>query len=228
MGKSKSTHERTIGKLSSSFNFTYHFLVGAASLTKLAKEIDHKGSKASEEETIQHLGYVCGGIMESVAALESEIWSLYNNGIGFHLGDGIDRVASETLKKVAEDVEKFPILTKYNLALKLARQRELNLGSQPMQDIALLISLRNEITHYKSLFTEEIEKKKLFITLREKDPVPPFFYEGKKMNFYPLQCLTYRRSKWALDTSIQFIEHFYSLLKIQSPLLGHNKDLIKV
>jgi hypothetical protein len=216
-------------RISFRFNFTYHFLVGAASLTKLAKEIDNKGLKASHEEKIQHIGYVSGAIMQSVAALESEVWTLYHHGVGHHLGsNGIDKIASEALKIVYDDIEKFSTLSKYNLALKLTRQRKLNFGIQPMQDAALLISLRNEITHYKSLMTEQLENKTLFDTLKKKDSKSPSFYEGKGGNFYPLHCLTYRRSEWALNTAILFLEHFYHELEIQSPLSNQNRNLLKV
>lgn len=204
-------------------------MVSAAALTKLAHEIDQKGIQVTEEEKTVHLGYVSGAIMQSVAALESEIWTIYNHGLGHHLGsDGIDRVASETLNAVSTEVDKISILPKYNLALKLSRQKELDLGSQPMQDTKLLINLRNEITHYKSLFTEEIENKQLFTILKQKDSVPPSFFVGEVKNFYPLHCLTYRRSKWALNTAISFIEHFYAELGIESPLARQNRNLIQM
>ena len=73
--------------------------------------------------------------MQSVAALESEIWTLYNHGVGHHLGsEGFDKVASEILKTVADDIEKISTLPKYDLALKLIRKAKLDLGAQPMQD----------------------------------------------------------------------------------------------
>ena len=84
------------------YNFTYNFLVGAASLTKMAIEIEKKGKSSTEIERFEHKAFVAGCIMQSVAALESEVWSLLNLGPGHHLGsDGLEKESKETLSIVA-------------------------------------------------------------------------------------------------------------------------------
>lgn len=211
------------------FNFTYNFLVGAASMSRLANEIDSNGLQATDEEKVQHLAYVSGSIMQSVAALESEVWSILNHGPGHHLGsNGLDKKGAEILAIVADSLERQSILDRYDLALQLIKRKSLDHGRQPMQDAKLLIGLRNEITHFKSLWTPEIDNKKLFQTLENKDSTPPSFYQKNGMNFFPLKCLTHNRAKWGLKTVLEFIDHFYSELEIQSPLDGHDKNLITV
>ena len=66
------------------YNFTYNFLIGAATMTRLAKDIESKGKDSSEIERFQHKAFVSGGIMQSVAALESDVWSLLFHGPGHH------------------------------------------------------------------------------------------------------------------------------------------------
>jgi hypothetical protein len=212
------------------YNFTYNFLVGAASMTRLAKEIEIKGKDSTETEKLQHKAFVSGSIMQSVAALESEAWSLLFHGPGHHLGsNGLDRESKETLNIVAEAFEKGPpLLTKLDLILQLTRRKKLNLGIQPMQDLDLVISLRNEITHFKSLWTNELDRKKLFKTLEEKDSTPPTYSPEGKQNFFPHICLTHRRAKWALDTVVSFIDYYYKELEIKSPLDGHDRKEITV
>ena len=211
------------------YNFTYNFLVGAAALTKLAIEIENKGKNATETERFEHKAFVAGCIMQSVAALESEVWSLLNRGPGHHLGSNeLDKESKETLSIVAESFEKESVLTKYDLILQLIRRKKLDLGAQPMQDLNLLISLRNEITHFKSLWTNELDRKKLFKTLEDNDSTPPTYCPEGRQNFFPHICLSYRRAKWGLNTVISFIDYYYGELGIKSPLDGRDRKIITV
>lgn len=211
------------------FNFTYNFLVGAASLARLARDIDSKGIRATEEEKLQHLAFVSGSIMQSVAALESEVWSLLNHGPGHYLGsNGLDKNGAEILAIVADSLERESILDRYDLALKLIKRTPLDFGRQPIQDTKLLIGLRNEIMHFKSLWTSKIDRKTLFKDLEKKDPTPPSFYSGNEINFFPLKCLTHSRAKWGVKTAIEFIDHFHVELGITSPLEGYDRELITI
>jgi len=211
------------------YNFTFNFLVGAASLTKMSLEIENKGKQSTEHERLQHKSFVAGAIMQSVAALESEVWSLLYHGPGHHLGsDGLEKNAKDTLAIVADTLERESALTKYDLILQLIRGKKLDLGIQPMQDLGLIISLRNELTHFKSLWTNELERKKVFKILEEKDSTPPPYQPDGYQNFFPHVCLTYKRAKWTLDTVVLFIEYYYNQLGIKSPIDGHDKSLITV
>jgi hypothetical protein len=206
------------------FSFTYHFLIGAETMRDLAAAIDQKGDTASEEEKAQHLGYIAGSIMQSVAALESEAWNMYHNGLGSHLGsNGIDAEASEKLKVFAEDVDRMQLIPRYDFASKLARGVCLDKGSTIIQNLDLLIKLRNEITHYKSLNSEDYETRLLFQSLEKKTVAPPSFFSQKGGNFFPLLCLSHGRATWALKTSVDFLEDFYLKLCILSPLAAYRK-----
>jgi hypothetical protein len=211
------------------YNFTYNFLVGAAALTRLAIEIENKGKDATETERFEHKAFIAGCIMQSVAALESEVWSLLNHGPGHHLGsDGLDNKSKDILSIVADSFDKESVLTKYNLILQLIRRKKLDLGVQPMQDLNLLISLRNEITHFKSLWTNELDRKKLFKILEEKDSTPPTYSPEGRQNFFPHICLSYGRAKWSLDTVVSFIDYYYGELGIKSPLDGQDRKIITI
>ena len=90
------------------------------------------------------------------------------------------------------------------------------------------ISLRNEITHFKSLWTNEQDRKKLFKALEEKDSIPPTYSPEGRQNFFPHICLTYRRAKWSLDTVVSFIDYYYSELGIKSPLYERDRKTLTV
>ena len=183
----------------------------------------------SETEILQHKSFVAGSIMQSVAALESEVWSLVNHGPGHHLGgNDLDKEGKRVLSIVAESLEKETIVKRCDLMLQLIRGKKLDVGKQPMQDLSLLIRLRNEITHFKSLWTTEMDSRTLFDALKAKDANPPSFYAGLGMNFFPHICLNFSRAKWAVDTVVTFIEYYYEELDIKSPLDGHDRYLISL
>ena len=211
------------------YNFTYNFLVGAAAMARLAKKIEEKGKVVNEAEQLEHKAFVAGSIMQAVAALESDIWSLLNHGPGHHLGsDGLDRSAQLTLGIVADTFEKESILKKCDLILQLIRSRKLDMGIQPMQDLKLLVGLRNEITHFKSHWTDEIESKVLFEALKIKDSTRPLYYPDGFMNFFPGICLNYIRAKWAVYTVIDFIDYFYAQIDMKSPLDIFDRKLLSL
>lgn len=217
--------------LVSSTSLTYTLLVGASSLYQHAKEIDNKGMDASEEERIKYLSYISGSVMQSVAALESEVWSVINYGPTHHLGSNNFNIKdNKTLKIVSNSLDKHSILTRYDLILQLLKDKTLNFGIEPIQSIDLLIKLRNEITHYKSLFSPELDRKKLFNTLNDKKFTPPSFYINQihSMNFFPRICLNIELAKWGVKSSISFINYFYSEIGVKSSLEGYNQELLKV
>ena len=208
------------------YNFTYNFLVGAATLAKLALEIDKKGKNVTEAEQLQYKSFVSGCIMQSVAALESEAWSLLNHGLD-HLGsNGLHINTNSILSIVADSIEKERILDRYDLILQITRKKKIDKGKQPLQDLALLIALRNEITHFKSLWTDELDRKKLFNKLQKIDSTRPQFYPEGNMNFFPNICLNHVRAKWALNTVIEFIDYYFMELDVKSPLTIFDRQLI--
>jgi hypothetical protein len=211
------------------YNFTYNFLIGAVTMTRLAKEIENKGKESSETERFQHKAFVSGSIMQSVAALETDVWSILNHGLGHHLGsDGLDKESKQILNIVAETIERESLMKKLNLILQLTRRKRLDFGVQPMQDLDMVINLRNEITHFKSLWTNELDRRKLFKALEDMDSTPPSYAPEGRQNFFPHICLTHGRAKWALETVISFFDFYYKELGIKSPLDGRDRKEITV
>lgn len=206
------------GNLETRFNFTKTFLKGAESLADMAKIIGEKNSVTEEEKGI-YMSYVASSIMQSVAALESEIWSIYNHGPGHHLGsNGLDHEGALLLSKIAKVTERNPTLVKACLILTLLNKVDIDKKSSPFQDMKLVIELRNELGHYKSKGTSDLDREEVFARLRSKNNTPPEFYNNQNYNFFPHICLSHHRAQWALNTTINFINEFYNLLGIQSPL----------
>ena len=70
----------------SRYSFTAQFLRGAARFAQRAREIeDTAGQTADESTKSEHRAYVVAAIMQSVAALESEVSEILLHGPGHHL-----------------------------------------------------------------------------------------------------------------------------------------------
>jgi hypothetical protein len=211
------------------YNFTYNFLVGAATLAKYAKAIEEKGKASTELEQLQYKSFVAGSIMQSVAALESDAWTVVNHGPWHHLrSDGLDKPSLKILSVVSSMLDKESILKKYDTVLQITASRKLKLGDQPMQDVKLLVNLRNELIHFKSLGTDELSRRDLFKQLEKKDSTRPSYYPDGFMNFFPHICLNSSRAKWAVNTVIDFLDHFYRQLEIESSLKNFDRNQITI
>lgn len=204
--------------------FTAQFLSGAAAQTRQAFAIESK-VRVAEEDKVVHLSCVVSAIMQSVAALEADVWDILNHGPGHHLGsNGIDRKAQLFLKPIAAELDRANFLKKGELILHLLEKPALDRGGQVYEETDLLIKLRNEITHYKSQWGNEMEQKKFIASLKQPKksefPSPPWF-AGSGVNFFPQQCLGAKRASWAVDTSMAYLKAFYEKLGVRCPLDGY-------
>ncbi|MBK8178535.1 MAG: hypothetical protein IPK67_06525 [Planctomycetes bacterium] len=174
----------------------------------------------TDEDRALHLGCVTAAIMQSVAALEADIWDVLNHGPGHHLGSNVvDASARELLLPAAEAIDRQELLTRYSLVLHLLGRQPMDPGAEPWQGAALLVRLRNEITHYKSRWGSKRNQEKFFTTLQTKIRRPPSFVPDLGVNFFPLQCLSAERAAWAVETTDAYISVFYVALGIRSPLM---------
>ena len=114
------------------------------------------------------------------------------HGPGSHLGsNGTDNSARVILAPQAECIDKLDSLERFKVILRLLGKPPLLEGEQPWQDMAVLVKLRNEITHFKSKWGQEMERQKLYRALQGfKLPKPPFVLPGS--NFFPHHCLSAR------------------------------------
>lgn len=167
--------------------------------------------------------------MQSAAAVEAESAEVLIHGPGHHLGsNGVDIASREFLAPLAEmiDRQQEP-LERYQVILHLLHKAPLGTGEQPWQDMDIVIKLRNQITHYKSQWGQQMEGKNLFKSLQNlRIKKPPFI--PNTMNFFPHQCLGAGCAAWSVRTAVKFINVFYERLGVRSPLtpyMAQFKDL---
>lgn len=209
------------------YSFTAQFLRGATLFARRSREIeDSEGQTITEDLISEHRACVVAAIMQSAAALESEMSEILLHGPGHHLGsDRNDHRAHDFLIPLADIIDDEPTLNRYDLVLHLLNKPPLNHDVNPYQDTNLLIKLRNEIIHYKSKWGEEMERQKLFTSLKNLRFEKPKFV-SPHTNFFPHQFLSASCASWVVITATNFIDHFFSLIDFTSPLAAHRQNLV--
>jgi hypothetical protein len=203
------------------YSFTAQFLCSSAILARRCAEIE-AGAEPDEQTRTEHRGLVTAAIMQSAAAVEAESAEVLRHGPGHHLGsNGVDTASRDFLAPLAEmiDRQQEP-LERYQVILHLLHKAPLGRGEQPWQDMAILIKLRNQITHYKSQWGQQMEGKDLFKSLQNlRLKKPPFI--PTNTNFFPHQCLGAGCAAWSVRTAVKFINVFYERLGVRSPLTAY-------
>ena len=207
------------------YSFTAQFLHGAAIFTGRAHEIE-QASTFTDRLIVEHRAYVVGAIVQSAAAIESEIAEVAMHGPGHHLGsDHTDHAARDFLLPIADFLSRQkPPLRKYDLVLHFLKKPALDHSSSMYQSAGLLFQLRNDLMHYKSKWGNQMKhEKKNKNALAKLENLqfsePPFTVPN--MNFFPHRCLSASLASWCVTTSETFINAFYKQLGVTSPLANY-------
>ncbi|MEG4515707.1 MULTISPECIES: hypothetical protein [unclassified Microcoleus] len=226
-----------------SHKLSFSHIKAAAHFAKLSYEIEEKydDSKDSSEVFDEHRSYVIGSIITTVSYLEATINELftdvadgvYSNGLDHNVIALMTRMWKLEIKppnttKGAKtysplDDLKPSVLQKFQIALTLAGKDLFDTGKAPYQDVDYLILLRNALIHYKPewIGTGEKYKDTLNEKLRKKlesriQTINPMTREGSL--FFPHQCLGYGCAKWAVESSVNFSNEFFSKIGLPSNL----------
>jgi len=159
-------------------------------------------------------------ILSAVAYLEANINEFFANTAehGPEAPSDIDSIAVEGLRRLGKLVaQKASVLEKYDTALALCDRPEFDRGAPPYQAVALLIRLRNALTHFTPEWQsgggwphEEAELAKLSKSLRRAFPENNVTEDHQP--YFPYRCLGYGSSKWAVTNSIAFVKEFRARL----------------
>lgn len=199
------------------YTFTGQFLEAATLFTRRARSIEEMpGDKLNEELRSEHRGVVSAAVMQCAAALETEAGEICTHGPGSHLGsNGIIHSDRQFLAPLADVIDNQDTLSRFELILYLLRRPPLDRGHEPFQSASLVVRLRNEITHYKSKWGQDMESSKLFASLKGLRHKPPPFI-SPDANFFPHQCLSAECSAWAVNSAVAFLDAVYCKLGVAS------------
>jgi len=213
------------------YSFAPQFLQGSAIFARRAHEIENYNIDAVDEEMrAEHLSCVSSAVIQCAAALDAEIYDVTHHGPGNHLGSNdLDTTARDSLIPFKDEIDKRPTLDSYERVLSLLQKGPIK-GTHIYESADLLIVLRNELAHYKSMWGLDMDSEKRFVILlsrlrRLKLEKPPFISPEPQTNFFPLICLSASLASWCVKTSVAYIDEFYARLNIISRLKPYEKRL---
>jgi hypothetical protein len=213
-------------------------LKNTAHFARLTGEIEHH-VEFSWGTFKPHEANAMGAVLSSVAFLEAAVNELYADAaedshpseIMRSIGEGY---AIKMPKRVRDllaglwGTERFRVgartLEKYDTALRMAGAARFDRGAQPYQDVALLIQLRNALIHFgpQSHHEGEEEPTRFETKLKGKFPLNPLAAPINPLGndpmqpFLPDKCLGYGCAMWALESSVEFTEEFFSRMGLKA------------
>lgn len=189
----------------------------AALFARHAYAIETSGkTKLSDKLLAEQKAYVTGAIFSSIAFLEATINEFFDDvidGPEEHLkalNSEEKTILGETWKKDLFQMARLPMINKFQIALMLMKRGLLNPGAYPVQDVQLLVDIRNDLIHWKPK-TESISP--VDSTKEREDRCRGRFNFNSLLPnnaFFPGRCLGHGCAEWAVKASIAMVDLFWS------------------
>lgn len=201
-----------------SYFSTYH-LWSAKESSKQAEiiEIAHSGKPKFD---IKHRAHVMNSILSSIAFAEAAINELYQDASDSHhsyisaLNEReISLLADYWNMTEVQNKSHISLLDKYQLALRFCDKPVFEKGSNPYQDVQMVVSLRNAIVHYKPESISSDGDHKLSPKLKSKFPDNKLM-SGSGNPYFPDKCLGFGCTEWAWKSTQKFVDSFFTRLGI--------------
>lgn len=188
------------------YNFAVQHMMAAARFTRHCYQVENDNVDQPFGPFFDEiLSYVSGTILSSIASLEANINEIFADVQDGHIViSGFD---TKVFDASWEEIEKLPILEKYEKFFELATSEKLDKSGRHYQFIKILISVRNSLVHYKPKWHDE-QKEHLILgkQLQGKFKFSPFV--GGNAPIFPMRCMTHNFAEWALESSLAFAAWF--------------------
>jgi len=203
-------------------NYAVQHLMAAARFSKQCGEVQekHLGQPLGEFFSEQ-IACVSATLMLSVASLESNINEFLSDPDKL-----LPELPTNARKEFCDLISEQRILDKYQRVLSVKELELFNPGVQPYQEVDLLIALRNELVHFHPEWHDEQERhKKLGKRLMGHFELNPFIREESGVVF-PQRFISHGCTKWAVESSLLFMETFSQVLRFESKFSKFRERLI--
>jgi hypothetical protein len=172
------------------------------------------------ERRHEHRSLVIASIVSATAFLEASINELFQDaadGNKFNV-TALPEATRNHLTSVwagfeQENVERWSILAKHQMALLVCDRTSFDPGAEPYQSAKLLITLRNALVHSKPETNEPNGEHRFQKSLRGRFPLSAIPTDAHRP-FFPDQCLSAGCANWAVDSAGQFSSQFHSRLGV--------------
>ncbi len=170
----------------------------------------------------EHRVHAVVAVIESVAFLEATI----NEFLAAIAGERVEYSDTVTLSPAVrtrltvywKDHIRDNLLKKYQAALELIDVPPFEKVKTPYRGVQGLVKFRDALVHYKPRLMTDDERHDTEKALQDEskvrfvpNPLVP------KNDFYPDRVLHHESAKWAVNTSLEFADAFYSKIKAPAP-----------
>ncbi len=195
----------------------YH-IESAAHLANLSYRCEEDFFKNSIDSIpfYSHIAYVTGSIFLSVSFLEARINELifgaFQNINPWNHEQGEKNLLKLQNLQTISGTTKLGVLDKYQLVLELLSFEQFIMGANPFQNAKMIIDFSNALVHFEQksnlLIPENPEEEnKLLKMVQGRFPLNPIAKTMNKKD-YPDILLGYGCAKWAVTSSILFVNEF--------------------
>jgi hypothetical protein len=167
---------------------------------------------------IEHRAFATNTILSAIAFLEAAINELFQDASDAHPSyvQSLREEAVSALGDAWDDgADWLNILTKYQLACRLAGVQAFDRGLEPFQSAKLLVQLRNALVHYKPSSRSAGDLTTLEQGLASRF-APNRLMDGSPGNpYFPDKCLGAVCTEWAVRTVEQFATELFARIGVQ-------------
>jgi len=188
---------------------------------------DPQNEPAREE----HRACAIASILGSAAFLEATVNETFASAEHANLaagGGGLSETERSVLIESADLLTNNRLLDRFQLALMLLKRPAFDRGANPYQDTADVVTLRNELVHYKPRWRSgggEDDTEKRLRGLKSKGFAPnPYTSPGNP--FFPDKCLGHGCTSWAWRSVLAFADEFFGRLGVE-PVYEHHRERFK-
>ncbi|MGH7695849.1 MAG: hypothetical protein ACRENH_12750, partial [Gemmatimonadaceae bacterium] len=158
---------------------------------------------------VRHRSYVSGAILSAAAFLEASINELYLELHGLKSGEGtrLPRRVLAVLGRFWSDIERAPVLHRYQVVLMVADAERFDERRAPFQDADSLMKLRDALVHFRP---EGPETRRRLRTLEQRlrNRFEPSPLAPADSDWFPDQCLSAGSAEWAVQSADEFTGEF--------------------
>lgn len=197
--------------------------------SKMAAYIEGSGQPlTTTQPQLETKFYATGAVFSSVAFLEASINEFCADaaeGLNTKLKDWKHAEAEQLIGDLwtPEMLKKVSMEQKYQVVLRLAGRERIVRNEKPGQDVAALVTLRNELVHYEPewVMSDADSKHDQAARLRvERALIGKFdlsaFTTGRDP-FFPERCMSAGCAIWAVQSSVYFADAFFERMELRPP-----------
>ncbi len=207
--------------------------IAAAFFSRSAGELEQSPPPPSPDEASRGLTHTeeaqrrhrAASIFASVAFLEACINELFASAEhdNLEMGGRLPPEERNSLVEMRAYLARLSTLDRFQAGLTLLGKPPFDRGGSPYQDVALLVRLRNALTHYEPRWrpagpevADSVEESDLTKALAQKKfSRNPFTGAGNP--FFPDHCLGHGCTSWAWQSALAFADEFFGRVGVKPP-----------